>query len=70
MNNLAYTIVEETMLEFCSVNNVHHNHKAQDEYCGYDAHQEVLDIDYEMCRPYNRHEEALLADYAIKTEGA
>ena len=69
MNTLAYTITEEYTVDFTVIDEGNYGHKQQDEYCGYNAHQEVLDIDYEMCRPYSKYEEALLNDYVMKTEG-
>lgn len=63
MTQLAYTINENNELEMVGLNESFNGHKAQDVYCGYNAHQERLEPEYGMSRPYNKYEEALLAEY-------
>ena len=66
MNKLAYTTED---LGLVVIDEGNYGHKAQDEYCGYNAHQEILEIDYEMCRPYTMYETELLNDYYRAKEG-
>ena len=67
--NIAYTIEAEEGLEFLEIDNGTFGHKAQDDYMGFNAHQEVLEIDYTMSRDYTSYEAEMLSDYCKAKEG-